>query len=73
MRNERGIHILISSLHVYHGSISRYGRFMLLALSGGRIVFSDRVVFQIVRAGAPSSSVVVTREALGRTLLVLVA
>ena len=39
-------YILISSLHVYHGSISRYGHFMLLALTGGRIVFSDRVVFR---------------------------
>ena len=47
---------------------------MLLALTGGRIVFSDRVVSQIVRAGAPSSSVgVLTRKALGRTLLVAVA
>ena len=38
---------------------------MLLALTGGRIVFSDRAVFQIVRAGAPSSRVGVTLEALG--------
>ena len=65
--------ILVSSLHVYHGSISRYGHFMLLALTGGRIVFSDRVVFQIVRAGAPSSSVGVMHEASGRTLSVFVA
>ena len=66
-------YIQISLLHVYHGSISRYGRFMLLALAGGRIVFNDRVVIRMVRAGAPSSRVGVTREALGRTLSVLVA
>ena len=47
---------------------------MLLALAGGRIVFSDRVVFRTVRAGAPSSRVGVTRhETLGRMLSVLVA
>ena len=46
---------------------------MLLALAGGRIVVSDWVVFRMVRAGALSSRVGVTREALGRTLSVLVA
>jgi hypothetical protein len=46
---------------------------MLLAHTGGQIVFSDEVVFQIVRAGAPLSSVEVTRKVLGRTLSVLVA